>query len=247
MEFKRRKAKGRSRETYKLWVSDCGFFRINWTNEWGYKHYHACVKVEAPNGFRWEFALRRGPHKTFKKAVESCEKNKRLWDAFIKLSHAPGRRDGKLLQLKVRAPSVFFSVPLFVREQADPALIDMLLCPSKDRNDSTEASEITSSNDTAGPSLSPSDSTPTSGPVSPAPAEAGIATPPTEMSSKATSSRRTTRAKPAMVTDEEPKKRSRRSTTKSSPSSEPISPPGKTKKLSAKTASPSSRKPKRKP
>jgi hypothetical protein len=154
MEFKRRKIKGRSSDTYKEWVSDCGFFRITFHNNYGFRHYYACVKVESRNGvsdFVWDFAFRRGPHRTFKKAVESCEKSKRLWDAFIKLSHSKGRRDGKLLELRMRAPTVFFNLPLWVRKEADPSLIRMLFPSSKPQVDSDENTDNPSSSSATEP------------------------------------------------------------------------------------------------
>jgi hypothetical protein len=232
VEFKRRKVKGRSSETYKEWVSDCGFFRITWINEYSYKHYQACVKVESTDGvhpFRWDFAYRRGPHKTFKKAVESCERNKRLWDAFVKLSHSTGRRDGKLLELKCRAPTVFFSLPMWVRKEADPALIRMLYpCPGSpsDHDESTEVSEPTSSADSSSSSAS-EPAEPTSGPASTVTPEADTTSPKTGMSSKGTSSRRGTSAKPAKAPAKARKKSSKASTKATSASSSKPSKSGK--------------------
>jgi hypothetical protein len=231
MEFRRRKAKGRSQQTYKEWVSDCGFFRITWINEYGYKHYQACVKVECKtHPFRWEFALRRGPYKTFKKAVEGCEKNKRLWDAFIKLSHSPGRRDGKLLALKMREPTVFFSLPLWVRQEAEPGLVRMLLCPSSqpDQSDHTEASETTLPGAASSTTCtSPSEPTQDSGPVSSATGTGNTGKKKTTTSSKATSSPLDTPAKTARAQVEAQKKPSKRSIAKSSPASDKPSKRGK--------------------
>lgn len=247
MEFKRRRVKGRNRQTYKEWVSDCGFFRITWTDLYGLKHYHACVKVECPTGFRWDFALRRGPHKTFKKAVESCEKSVRLWEAFIKLSHSPGRRDGKLLTLRARAPEVFFYLPLWVRDKADSSLIQMLFACRSTTNQSDDTEALKSADSSSSLPTPPPDSessTLDSGPASCVGPTDGTTTKKTATSSKDTSSRRSTSAKPATEPAEAPKKRSKRSTTKTAKSTRKSYNAGVPKKPSVKAPSESS--PKRK-
>lgn len=236
MDFKRKKPKGS--ET-RRWVSECKNYCITLRHT-----YCATVLVEKGDGRWWNFVQGNPPHKSigkFKRAAQACERHKRLWDAFVKLSHSDGRRDSRLATLRIRAPEVFWYIPLWVRREADPSLI-LMLCPRPaDPSDDTEVSETSSSSNGDGHCEKQSSTTPPSGPASLAAEEAGITTPPTEMSSKATSSRRATTAKPAPAPAEAPRKRSKRSTTKSSPSSEPISLPGKKPKATAKPASASSR------
>lgn len=248
MEFKKRKR--RSADDHKEWVSDCGFFRITLFEQYGYRYYHASVKVERADGiaepqFRWELAYRRGPYKTFKKAVEGCEKNKRLWDAFVKLSHSPGRRDSKLIELKVRAPYVFFTLPLWVRKEADPALIRMLFpCPHStcDQDDLIETSKSSESPSSVPTSASSIQSESPAGPAPSATAKAGTTRKKTATASKATSSPPDTSAADVKEPAEAPAKRSKRSTTRKSPSSAKPSKPGKKQPGSGKAASGSSRK-----
>lgn len=246
MEFKRKKPKGS--ET-RRWVSECKNYCITFRDTYGLKTYFTGVLVEKGDDKWWNFVQGVPPRKAItklKRAISACDKHKRLWDAFVKLSHSEGRRDTRLATLRFRAPEVFFYIPVWVRQAADPSLIRML-CPEPqpDQSDDSEVSGSTSPSD--GPCSETSCSTPPSGPASPAPAEAGITTPPIDAPLKGISSRRRISAKPAPAPAEEPKKRSKRSTTKSSPSSEPNSPAGKSRKPSAKPASASSRKTKRKP
>lgn len=127
MEFTRRTVRGRSQKLYKEWASDCGNYRITWTNENGFSSYYGLVLAERFDGKTWwDFAIRRGPYRTQTKAVKECERHKKLWDAFVKLSHASGRRDSRLDTLKAKAPTVFSSMPVWVRTLADPSLIKML-------------------------------------------------------------------------------------------------------------------------
>lgn len=143
MEFTRRKVRGRSQKLHKLWVSDCGNYRITWNNEHGFRHYYGLVLTERFDGTTWwNFAVRRGPYKTRTKAAEECERNKKLWDAFIKLSYSDGRRDGRLDTLKARASFVFRSLPVWVRSEAEPSLIKMLL-PCKIQNQSDDSEDST--------------------------------------------------------------------------------------------------------
>ena len=78
MNFKLRIIKGRSRKFYKEWRDETKRYRITWIREVGGvsvpPHFCACVRIKLPNGREmWDFAGRRGPCKTFKKAVEACE------------------------------------------------------------------------------------------------------------------------------------------------------------------------------
>jgi hypothetical protein len=77
MNFKLRTIKGRSRKLYKEWLDETRRYRITWIREVGGirvpPHFYACVRIKLPNGRElWDFADRRGPYKTFRKAVEAC-------------------------------------------------------------------------------------------------------------------------------------------------------------------------------
>jgi hypothetical protein len=43
-------------------------------------HYHALVKLTLPKRTMWDFADRRGPYKTRRKAIEACERHQKLWE-----------------------------------------------------------------------------------------------------------------------------------------------------------------------
>lgn len=246
MEFTRRKVRGHSQKTHKMWVSDCGDYRISWTNEYGFPHYYACVLTERFDGETWwNFALRRGPYKTRKKAAEECERNKKLWEAFIKLSHSDGRRDSRLETLKARAPNVFTSLPVWVRPLAEPSLIKMLFpCKILTENqcDDTEDSPTSEHGSLAG-KQAPSDSsskTPTSTPASTAMerdksmtvnTHAGLMTDPTASP-----------APPAKEAVAAKRKTSKKPTKKASKSTATNSQPGSSGKHTAKADSKSSRK-----
>jgi hypothetical protein len=128
MEFKRKKPKGS--ET-RRWVSDCKNYCITLRNGYGLTNYFAAVLVERDDDTWWNFVQGFPPRKSIsklKRAIQACEKHKRLWDAFVTLSHSDGRRETRLATLRFRAPEVFFSIPVWVRREAHPSLLRML-CP----------------------------------------------------------------------------------------------------------------------
>jgi len=218
---------------------------ITWTNQYGYKHYHAMVKCEWRGEEKLHFADRMGPYKTFNKAVEGCERNRKLWDAFIKLSQSPGRRDGKFLELKARAPYVFMFIPKWVVPEADGHFVRMMFpCAGSlnDRSSDIEASESGSSPDVDSPSeTTSSPPVTTSGPASNAKVKAKSATKKTETLSKDTSSPPGTSVPTATEPVAGSKPKSKKSIAKSSESSKTSSPAGKSKKPSAKAPSKNSR------
>lgn len=244
MEFTRRKWKDKDKKTHRRWMDKSKSYQITWTNQYGYKHFHALVRCLWKGEDKWHFAEKIGPYKTFKKAVEACEKNHKLWDAFIQLSHAPGRRDAKFLELKARAPQVFWFIPKWVWPEADGHFIRMMYpCAGSlnDRDSSIEESETGSPSDSDGKPPKKSSKTRASGLASNVVDGVKSDTKKTGTSSKDTSSPPGTPAPIATEPAAGSKRRSKSSTKKSSKSSEPSSPAGKSKTASAKAPSKNSR------
>lgn len=236
MEFTRRKWNDKDKKTHRRWMDKSKDYQIQWINQYGYKHFHALVRCIWQNQEKWHFAERLGPYRTFKKAVEACEKNRKLWDAFIQLSQAPGRRDGKFLELKARAPYVFMFIPRWVWPEADKHFIRMMYpCAGSlnDRDESSETSDTGSSSNSSGPAPETSLKTPTSGPAVSAAAEGKSTRKKTETSSKATSSLRTIPAPTATEPAAGLNRKSKKPTEKSPKSSKPASKRGKRKTHSA--------------
>jgi hypothetical protein len=98
MNFKPRSIKGRSRKLYKEWFDETNQYRIVWTREvCGVRvppHFFATVRTVLPDGHEmWDFVGRRGPYKTFKKAIEDCEANQRLWTRAMQASGIRSLKD----------------------------------------------------------------------------------------------------------------------------------------------------------
>jgi len=81
-------------------------------------HYHALVKVKLPNSTMWDFAGRRGPYKTRRKAVEACETHKKLWDKALEANTKT-----ELLDILGRLP---VGIPEWVAGCLSPKLIAVL-------------------------------------------------------------------------------------------------------------------------
>lgn len=130
MNFKRRSIKGRSRKVYKEWLDETRQYRITWTREvCGVRvpaHFFAAVRTVLPNGREmWDFAGRRGAYKTFKKAMEECEANKRLW---TKAMEASGLR--QLRELFSRLP---LGMPVWVKKKIRRDLYELLTTSTEAR------------------------------------------------------------------------------------------------------------------
>lgn len=141
MEFKRKKKKGQDRRHHRLWVSDCGNYRITWTNECCgvtvTPHYFAMVRCylrpyEAEQVF--VFAGKRGPYSKFVQAEEACVKNEKLWLYALQL--AEGDRKGRNDRLRAadmkarigKGPQknrVLAYLPAWVRPKASPILMNL--------------------------------------------------------------------------------------------------------------------------
>jgi hypothetical protein len=89
--------------------------------------YYACVQVVGPYGAWWDFAWDRRPYRTFARAAAACRRNRRLWERFVRLSHAKGDRRKQLRELDAKGRSgnsnALGSLPLWVSRVADPSLI----------------------------------------------------------------------------------------------------------------------------
>jgi len=222
MEFTPKRVKGRTKSEYREWYSDCGQYRVSWSVISGV--YQACVKTQRHDGTSWwNFAYRRGPYKTRKAASEACEDNRKLWDAFIQLSHSDGRRDGRLDTLVARAPNLFKSVPVWVLPEADPSLVRMLNCDLHVNRSDLIATSLTSESDEADEIVSPE-----TGPVSLVTEVEGSSIQTTNPVTKAVPS--TSDAKPVKAPARARKKPAAKSTARKSPGGVKKSKPGKGKK-----------------
>jgi hypothetical protein len=141
MEFVRKRKAGCSQKTFRVWHSDDdGDYRITWRSEvMGVRvrpGYHATVLSTNRLGHEfWSFCTARRPFKTFELAVEACEKNQRLWEAFCKIAETErkGRADRvRALDAKAKigsgaaAHKVMSVLPVWVGAKAEPFLIRLL-------------------------------------------------------------------------------------------------------------------------
>jgi hypothetical protein len=124
MKFRLRVIKGRSRKLYKEWLDEAKQYRIVWTRGvYGVcvpPHFFATVRTVLPTGHEmWDFVGRRGPYRTFKKATDECEANKRLWTSAMEAS---GIRS--LRELFGRLP---IGMPVWVRKKIRRDLYELLI------------------------------------------------------------------------------------------------------------------------
>jgi hypothetical protein len=141
MEFKRKKKKGQDRRHNRLWVSECGNYRITWTNECCgvpvTPHYFAMVRCYiSPYGpdQTFTFAGKRGPYAKFVQAEEACVKNEKLWLYAIQVSEGDrkGRNDRlRAADMKARIGKgpqknrVLGWLPAWVRPKANSVLMNL--------------------------------------------------------------------------------------------------------------------------
>jgi hypothetical protein len=225
MEFVRKRKVGYSQKTYRVWHSAGGHpidgqYRIIWRNEvMGVRvraGYHATVLSRNGQGQEfWSFATARRPFKTFKLAVEACEKNFRLWQAFIAITDTDrkGRADRvRALDAKAvigsgaAAHKVMSVLPVWVQAKAEPFLIRLLFPVGRrlaeddecDASDPSDTTNLSPSSGESEPTGLMSETTLASGPPSNAAAEDESTIRPTRRArSKATSSATESRARPA--------------------------------------------------
>jgi hypothetical protein len=186
MEFRRKKQKGVDRRTRRLWVSECGNYRITWTNEvCGVSvapHYFAMVRCYVtPYGpDQWfTFAGKRGPYGKLPQAIEACEKNEKLWLYAIQVSEGDrkGRNDRlRAIDMKARIGKgpqnnrVMAYLPVWVRGKANPVLMNLYFprpgaVVEEDEPCSEPASSISNQNDPTDLSLTSEQKSSTSAPA----------------------------------------------------------------------------------
>ena len=124
MNFRLRSVKGRSRRLYKEWLDETKQYRIVWSREvCGVRvppHFYATVQTVLPDGRQmWDFVGRRGPYRTFKKATEDCEANKRLWTKALEASGVH-----ELKKLFGRLP---IGMPVWVKKKNHRDLYELLI------------------------------------------------------------------------------------------------------------------------
>lgn len=149
MDFVRKKKRGVTSKTCKVWFStDGGHYKIMWVKEaFGVRtkpHYHAtvhCFRTSTDTYKQWDFAGRRGPYKTFEAAVEACEHNHKMWLEAISISEskAAGRKDRfrsmefrsriKTVRVKKKHKTVSYQrtmcgTPIWVRKIANAVLTE---------------------------------------------------------------------------------------------------------------------------
>jgi hypothetical protein len=256
MEFTRRKVRGRSKRVHREWFDTENLgYRIVWRREFvGVTvppMFYACVRTIRPSdGFLWwNFCQHRRPYKTLKKAIEACERNRKVWLAFVELGEASGRRTERLNELDIKGRlgggNILGTIPAWAMPLSDPTLIRMQFPAMKrqsedecqdlnDRPAPTEASNNSAEVGSTSESVTPSDRTPDSGPVSSAVEKAGTTATRTGTSSKGTSSPRDTDAATAKTVKGQRK-----------PSAKPTTPPSKRGKKSSPAISKTKRSGKR--
>ena len=116
-------------KTSKQWSHELGY-RITWRSRFKgitvQPYYYACVKVVRDDGaVWWDFVNHRRPYRTLKAAEKACEQHKRMWDKFVALGDAGGNRVSRLKDLVSRGGLMMRSLPVWVRVNADPKLIEM--------------------------------------------------------------------------------------------------------------------------
>jgi hypothetical protein len=138
MDFRRKRVIGKKGKEYREWYDETRQYRINWRSQVAGVSvppcYYACVKTLRFDGQSyWEFAAHRRPYKTLKAAIEACEFNRKIWNAFLAIPDSPGRKLPKLNILKERARAgsgrPMQSLPVWVAKKADQRLIEMLFPP----------------------------------------------------------------------------------------------------------------------
>lgn len=170
MEFTRKRSRGRDQKTYREWYDESRQYQIRWRSEWqGIKvipAYYSLVRCEAGDNVMWDFVGRFGPYKTFNKALEEAERNRKVWERFLEIAN--GERKGRMdkvraLDLRTRHAGrrILGSLPMWVKGIAEPKAL-RLLFPDPE-SDLTETYSITETSSSPTETISGIDPTP--GPV----------------------------------------------------------------------------------
>lgn len=245
MEFKRKqRIKGKKAKHYKEWYDEGERYRITWRNQFfGVTldpAYYACVRCLRGESKYWNFAGRRGTHRTLNAAIRACEYNKKIWDKFLAIEGQAKVKQFKALQTEVfwetDTNSTMWNIPVWVLAKASIRLLE-ILC-GKDLSDPIETSPSSS---TTSHVTSPVSSTP----AVPA-GDAGESGSPTPSKTDAPKAPKKS-AKPAKARVKAPKKSAKKNTAKSSTGGKKKRASTKPSKKSKKKRSKSSQKKKSKP
>lgn len=261
MEIKRKqRIKGRKAKHYKEWYSPDKHYRISWRNQFEGASvdpaYYACVRCLRGESKYWNFAGRRGTHRTLKAAQKACEYNKKIWDKFLAIEGQAKVRQFKALQAEVfwvtDTNSTLWNVPVWVLARASIRLLE-ILC-GKDTSDHTETSPSSSTpkESAKDPAKVPPKPLPTPEVTNPATSTPADIVVDVVESGSAESSEVTTKApkksaKPVKAPVKAPKKSAKKRTAKSSTGGKKKRASTKPSKPQKKKRSKSSRKKKSKP
>jgi hypothetical protein len=132
--------KGATQNNCEAWWSECGQYLITWRKEVAgvpvSPAYHACVQcIRSPidRAEYLDFVDRRGLYRTRKAAEDACEKNRRVWKAFLALkdksdwmARCKELHRRSIVGVGEKSHSMFTSIPVWVYQQADPSLLKLL-------------------------------------------------------------------------------------------------------------------------
>ena len=89
-----------------------------------------CVVSHRDQTLYWGFAHRRGLNRTFKAAVKSCEDGQKVWKRFLSITgRAKVTQFRRLVadtMIKKSKHSAFIDIPLWVIQEADQRLLNIL-------------------------------------------------------------------------------------------------------------------------
>lgn len=117
---------------YKSWRDESGQYQVVWRSEYDGitvpSVFYASVRCRNFNGGDlWDFADRRGPYKTFKKAAEGCHRHQRAWLKFLKIMDGPYK--GRAEKLRNLDRCILSTRPWWVLEQGGDKVWRELGCP----------------------------------------------------------------------------------------------------------------------
>jgi len=216
MEFKRKRIRGRDQKTYREWYDESRQYQIRWRSMWEgiqvIPAYYALVRCLAGENVIWDFVGRMGPYKTYKKALEEAERNRKVWERFLEIAN--GERKGRMdrvraLDLRTRHAGrrILGSLPLWVRDAAEPRAL-RLLFPDPSNDDPTETCSTTETSSSSIESTSEIDPMP--GPVLSVAAQEPSETPVSE----STKSAQKSPARSVKAREKAPKKSARKRSAK---------------------------------
>ena len=208
MEFTRKKKRGQSRKTQKMWLSSEGY-RIVWRKTVSGvalpARFQATVRIVVPNyggavGYSfqmWDFTDSK--HRVFKvrrRAEESCEQHRRLW---MKACEATGIRG--VIDIFGKLP---VGIPLWARKKLNRRVLEVLMRPTSAKyreEDEEECTETCTPADVSAPSVPTKTSPPSASPGEPSNESPIPVSPADAMDSSTTRTTRRTRLKATATSD----------------------------------------------